>query len=720
MAEPARARTENRAAPPDGYAPYGQIIKMLLPSVGCIAIYGADGELVWCSDGFERPDLRDLLERLRSGQGVSTGGGVSHTTSGMPAFVAPLNDDSGSALGSLVVELDRGNGRSPHSMIVSMLRPVLDCIATRLNLDRTMLSTERTETADFDLLVSVDDDDRDDPTALQQLLRNCVQHLGCSMGSLLLPDKNLAISAVLDKSLASSDLIDRTRKHLLAWAQLNNRPMVVNRMGKSGEVAPYKILSCPVRDVQGQVIGIVALFRAAEAEDFELRDIRIVEFVSRKSVAVLNSHYDALTGLVNRLIFERRTQKLLDAETPSDVSLLYIDIDKLAAFNESFGLTAGDEVIQRVGDVIRRASGPDATASRVGGDRFAVLLPDTQLTAACQLGQRILGATSQLAYMDGSDAVPVAVSIGVATMARRHERVRHLLAAAELACKDAKRQGRNRLAAGDTSEEMPIDRQLQAIAATNLQEGLKASDFGIEAQPIVALGARGGTLGFELLVRMREPGGQLLAPEKFFDAAERYELMPAVDRWVLCTAIEGLRPYKSKLTAALRCFALNVSAQSLASRSYIDFALEQIAAAGLPPSLFCFELKEVAAVNHVAAAEVFIRELTAAGCQVALDDFGCGLSSLAHLKRLPVHYLKIDGRLVRRLQSDRIAESMISGISRAASTLGISTIAEHVEDAATAARLRELDVQFGQGFHFGRPRPFAEIAASAASAAPRG
>jgi diguanylate cyclase (GGDEF)-like protein len=715
MAEPARAQSENGTAAPDGYAPYGQIIKMLLPRAGCIAIYGADGELVWCSDGFERPDLRELLEGLRNGEGVSAGGSVSSTSSGTPAFVAPLYDDSGTALGSLVVELDRTGGRSSHSMIVSMLRPVLDTIATRLNLDRTMLSTERTETADFDLLVSVDDDNRDDPSALQQLLRNCVQHLGCAMGSLLLPDKNLAISVVLDKSVAGSDLIDRTRKHLLAWAQLNNRPMVVNRMGKSGDVAPYKILSCPVRDVQGKVIGIVALFRAAAAEDFELRDIRIVEFVSRKSVAVLSSHYDALTGLVNRLIFERRAQKLLDAETPADVSLLYVDIDKLAAFNESFGLAAGDEVIQRVGDVIQRASGANATASRVGGDRFAVLLPDTTLANASQLAQRILGATSQLAYMDGSDAVPVAVSIGVATMTRRHERVRHLLAAAELACKDAKRQGRNRLATSDTREEMPIDRQLQAIAATNLQEGLKANDFGLDAQPIVALDTGGGTLGFELLVRMRDPDGKLLAPEKFFDAAERYELMPAVDRWVLCTAVEGLRAQISKPAVASRLFALNVSAQSLAARNYADFALEHIAAAGLPPSMFCFELREVAAVNHVAAAEVLIRDLTAAGCRVALDDFGCGLSSLAHLKRLPVHYLKIDGRLVRRLRSDRIAESMISGISRAAATLGIATIAEHVEDAATADRLRQLDVQFGQGFHFGRPRPFGEIAAKAAS-----
>jgi EAL domain-containing protein (putative c-di-GMP-specific phosphodiesterase class I) len=152
-----------------------------------------------------------------------------------------------------------------------------------------------------------------------------------------------------------------------------------------------------------------------------------------------------------------------------------------------------------------------------------------------------------------------------------------------------------------------------------------------------------------------------------------------------------------------------VSAQSLQSRKYAAFALETLAAAGLAPSLFCFELKEAAAVAHIVAADELIRELTGAGARLALDDFGSGLSSLAHLKRLPVSYLKIDGRFVRRIGSDRIAESIVSGIARAAQTLGVITIAEHVESAGAATRLRELDVALGQGFHFGRPQPLADV-----------
>jgi EAL domain-containing protein (putative c-di-GMP-specific phosphodiesterase class I) len=216
----------------------------------------------------------------------------------------------------------------------------------------------------------------------------------------------------------------------------------------------------------------------------------------------------------------------------------------------------------------------------------------------------------------------------------------------------------------------------------------------------------GEVVGYELLARMRSPAGELLAPDKFLDAADRYELLPALDRWVMCSAIDALRAQGHSLADLPHCFSVNVSAQSIASGKYSSFALEQIAQAGLPAAAFCFEIKEAAAVNHLQAAEQFIRELTQAGAKVALDNFGSGLSSLAHLKRLPVHYLKIDGRFVRRVLEDRVAESIVSGIAKAARTLGVSAIAEHVESAQIADRLRDLDIEYGQGFYLGRPQAF--------------
>jgi hypothetical protein len=292
-----------------GYGPYGQLVKMLMPSAGSIAIYDPAGELVWCSDGYERPELRKLLDDLRASDTVAGRGRVENTSDGVPAFVAGLRSEDGAPLGALVIELNRSqSSRYSGSMLAGLLRPVLDCLENRMNLERTVLAAAPSDDAGLDLLLSIDENEREDASALEQLLRHCVEHLGCGLGALLVPDKNVAISCAVDPALGGSQILDRTQRHLLAWVQLNNRPMVVNRVAGSSDAAPYKILSCPIRDPNNRVIGLVALFRSTESEDFELRDVRILEFVSRKAVGILSSQYDPLTGLVNRLIFERRAQ----------------------------------------------------------------------------------------------------------------------------------------------------------------------------------------------------------------------------------------------------------------------------------------------------------------------------------------------------------------------------------------------------------------------------
>jgi len=697
-----------------GYAPYGQLVKMLLPSARSIAIYDSAGELVWCSDGYERPELRKLLDELRASDTVAGRGRVENTVDGAPAFVAGLRAADGAPLGALVIELNLNNnqsGRYSGSMLAGLLRPVLDCLENRMNLERTVLAPVRSDDGGLDLLLSVDENEREDASALEQLMRHCVQHLGCALGALLVPDKNVSISCALDPALGGSQVLDRTQRHLLAWVQLNNRPMVVNRVAGSSDAAPYKILSCPIRDPNNRVTGLVALFRSTDSEDFELRDVRILEFVSRKAVGILNSQYDPLTGLVNRLIFERRAQRHLDKAATAH-TLLYIDIDRLQTINEAFGFHAGDEVIQRVAEVVRRSAGTDGLTSRLGGDRFAVLLKRA-ITDGLDVGKKILAAAGQIGYVDGTESLPVSVSVGVAAAER--ERLAHLLASAELACKRAKQQGRNRIESESLEGNLTLLRSRQLVAATSLHEALKNNDFRLEAQPIVGLCTRATeTVGYELLVRMRSPAGELLAPDKFLDAADRYEFLPALDRWVICSAIDTLRTHG--VGDGTLCFTVNVSAQSVASGKYAAFAVEQIAQAGLPAASFCFEIKEAAAMNQLAGAEQLIRELSRAGCKLALDDFGWGLSSLAHLKRLPVDYLKIDGRFVRRVLEDRVAESIVSGIAKAARTLGVAAIAEHVESLEIAERLRALDVEYGQGFHLGRPQPFGRPVAAPAFA----
>jgi Amt family ammonium transporter len=686
------------------YAPYAQLVRMLLPSARSVAIYDHEAELIWCSDGYEQPDLRALLEHQRASETLASRGRVENTGAGVPVFISGLRAADARPLGYVVIELGGTSGsRSSPSMVVSMLRPVLDCLERRLDLEHTALVGNRSEA--LELLLSVDEQGRDDPGVLEALLRQSVRELGCATGALVVPDKNLEFACADDASGARTLILDRTQKHLLAWAQLNNRPMVVNR-GAGGGEAPYKILSCPLRDAHGRVTGVMALFRVGGADDFEERDVRILEFVTRKAVAVLESEHDALTGLTNRAIFERRAQRLLDA---GPASLLYVDIDRLASINEAFGLVAGDEVIQRVAALVQRAAGAPALVSRLNGDRFAVLLPQRDLTTARDIGLAIQGATSQLGYLHGSEALPVSVCVGAAT-ATAGERLQHALAAAELACKRAKRAGVGRFEAIEDVATLNTAVARQTIAAADLDAALKANRFVLDAQPIVTLrGHSKQVVGYELLVRLRGADGELVAPDRFLEACAQYELLPALDRWALCAAVEALRPHADALARSPASFALNVSAQSVDSRKYAAFALDTIAGAGLPPGSFCFEIKEAAAVANLLAAEAFIRDMTRAGATVALDDFGSGLSSLAHLKQLPVSYLKIDGRFVRRIAADRVAESIVAAIASAARTLGVTTIAEHVESVAVAERLGQIEVDWGQGFHLGRPIPLTQL-----------
>lgn len=695
---------------PNGYEPFAQLIRMLMPSARSVAVYDAQAELVWCSDGCERPELRELLEHQRASETLASRGSVDTTSSGVPVFISGLRGADARPLGSVVIELGGGNTRSTPSMVVSMLRPVLDCLESKLDLERNAAEAERG--AALDLLLGAEERGHDEANALQQLLNHCAKELRCLTGAIIVPDKNLELCWSREEASAESQVLDRTQKHLLAWARLNNRPMVVNRAAPS---APYKILTCPVRDASGGVIGLVALFRSADAEDFEQRDVRILEFVSRKAVAILDSEYDSLTGLANRTTFERRAQRALERAA---TAMLYVDVDALEAINETFGLSAGDEVIQRIATLIQRAAGADALVCRLGGDRFAIALPDRTAAQADEVAKALLEAVSQLGYLNGSDALKVSVSIGIVAVPRG-ERLPHALAAAELACKRAKADGGARAAAiGDLAALTPAAAR-QAIAAAELREALASNRFQLEAQPIVGLRQQHGEVaGYELLVRLRNDAGELVAPDKFLEACGEYGLLAALDRWVLLAAVEALRPHAPAFADSPVFFAVNVSDQSLQSRKYAAFALETLAAAGLPPRLFCFELKEPAAIDRLSAADELIRALSEAGARVALDDFGSGLSSLAHLQKLPVSYVKIDGAFVRRIAADRIAESIVSGVARAARTLGITTVAEHVETADVANRLRELDVTLGQGFHFARPQPFAEIVRQALPALP--
>jgi len=438
--------------------------------------------------------------------------------------------------------------------------------------------------------------------------------------------------------------------------------------------------------------------------------VRIVELLARRVAYILLNAYDPTTGLLTRPAFEKRAQGLLgQAGQAVTHSVIYIDIDRLHVLNENLGMHVGDEVIMRVSEVIRRHLTPRMLAARISGDRFAVFATDMPLDDAQTVAENLRDGLEQLGFVSGAQTVDVSASFGVARVVDGKHPLSHALAAAEIACKAAKDRGRDRVETYQESDQSIVRRFTDVTLVGTLRYALAQDQFRLEAQAIVPL--NGAVVGpkFELLLRMTDEGGQSLSPEKFLSAAERYQLAPAIDRWVLRRVLQTLEPHAAELTRRRACFAVNISGQSLGDAEFCAFLEGALRDSGLPPSLLSFELTETAAVANIVRAEALMRRLRELGFDVALDDFGRGLSSLTYLKTLPATCLKIDGTFVRDVVGDDRAQAMLSAIVRLAQAMGLRTVAECVESDAIRDIVRQLGVEFGQGFSIGRPAPLEKV-----------
>ena len=431
------------------YEAYAQMFKMLLPSSGCVAIYAVDGDMAWCSDGFERPDFRELVEDFRTrNQGLEPNQGVIRETSaGATAVIARLGDDSGDLYGFALVELGRTHSNSGKSMAASMTRPLFRCLASQLAAEQTGSDAPQhvevtsdpgvdTQALRLNFLLGIGEIDLNSPHAIGRLLALCVEHMHCLSAVFCVPDQDLTEIAEGKTDADARAQLEATRKHLLAWVQLNNRPMVVNRV--DSVKAPYKLLSCPVTDRDARAQGLIALFRGPHSPNFELDDVRVIEFLSRQAMALLSERQDALSGLMSRPAFERLLDEQRAAATGG--TLLYLDIEDLKEINRAFGHAAGDEAILRVGQLVRRSLTPNEIGCRIAADRFVAYLPEKDADCAAMLAAELVQSAEALGFSSNGQRVPLVLSYGVAEAPGDAPAARHWIAAAELACQVGRRE----------------------------------------------------------------------------------------------------------------------------------------------------------------------------------------------------------------------------------------------------------------------------------------
>jgi EAL domain-containing protein (putative c-di-GMP-specific phosphodiesterase class I) len=300
--------------------------------------------------------------------------------------------------------------------------------------------------------------------------------------------------------------------------------------------------------------------------------------------------------------------------------------------------------------------------------------------------------------------------VGITPLEPGATELAHVLAPAETACKAAKDRGRNRVEVYQASDVSIMRRHADIGIAGQVREAIDSGRLHLNAQLILPFAAaESARPHYELLLRMTDDLGQTVGPDTFLSAATRYQLMPAIDRWVINHVIETLKPRAGILESKALGFAINFSGQSLNDDSFADWLISSIASCGLDPELFCFELTENATVANLPRAEALMRRLRQLGCGVALDDFGTGLSSLSCLRQLPVTMLKIDGSFVRDVLKDARAESLVRAVAQLARGMSIVTVAEYIETEAIGTRIAELGVDYGQGFAIGKPIPFADL-----------
>ena len=706
------------------FEPYGRLLRMLMPSLSGVVVHDGFSNLVWASDEMDLADETDLIKIAIANalaDATEFAGIVRTLDADHAVYSFAIRGEHIDLLGivSLIARLSgKLTEARPLQTVRQLVQPALECLRRELSLRSRLGSRERdldVRERDLNLMLEISSHHSaagSDSDEFGLILRTGLERMGCALAALWVPDKNIALSLTRSGQPMSPESLQRAEHHLMAWMQLQQRTLVVNHISKvaSDVAAPYKILACPVRHPSERVMGVLALFNPPSAPDFDQHQTRIVEVLAKRATSIIQAQYDPGTGLMTRQAFERQASALLAPPASAKAHIiLYLDIDRLHVINETFGMHVGDDVIVSVAERMARALPAGALSARISGDRLAALIPNSDMDAAAVAAEKIRAAAAAIVPRAGQGSFEVSVCIGVAPIGRSDNPLAHALATAEIACKAAKDRGRNRVEMFQDSDQSIIRRHTDILVVGKLRDALGNDSFQLDAQPILPLRGNYGRPRFELLIRMLGDRGEIIPPGKFLSAAERYQLMPTVDRWVVHRACELLGEHSASVGEGSARFAINLSGQSLQDESFLKFVIGEIKAASLPPGVLCFELTETATIGNLVKAQNFMRCLQDLGCQFALDDFGTGVSSLAYLKDLSVNYLKIDGSFVRDAITNPRSESMIKAIAQLAKVMCMETIAEYVETDVLRARMADLGVDYGQGFAMGKSRPLEDL-----------
>ncbi len=468
-----------------------------------------------------------------------------------------------------------------------------------------------------------------------------------------------------------------------------------------------KLVVQPLQNYDNNIIGMLALINFGERPDFSNSDRNLCGVLASKATAIVLQNFDPLTGLENTTSFDNALQEAfrMTRKGKEVHAVAKINVDRLAVVNDLGSHAAGDDLLKRIGQIIVNSIRSKDTVARLAGDSFGVLLRNCSLHQAKLVLEKIAKEVARIELRINKQIIDCSISSGLGPLNADVNNVSSIYSNLDSALAEAKAHGRNNLVAYEVDDEYLLMRKEQLRWVGITQTALHDNRFEVYGQPIVSLAGDDLVPHYEVLVRMLDEDGELVSPGVFIPVAENYFLMSQIDRWVINRSFQLLSDHLAVPDNQPIAISVNLSAQSIVERDLFTYIKERFQNYNLPPDLVRFEITESAAIANLSDAQAFINRITRMGCQFALDDFGSGYSSFSYLKNLNVDFLKIDGSFVRQIANDPVSSSMVSAINEVGHAMKIKTIAEFVEDQEIIDALAEIEVDFGQGYAFAKPKP---------------
>lgn len=413
--------------------------------------------------------------------------------------------------------------------------------------------------------------------------------------------------------------------------------------------------------------------------------------------------HDSLTGLINRRQFEHHLNNSLKSVQVPGVQqhvVCFMDLDNFKIINDTAGHEAGDEFLKQLSLLLQSLLRRSDILARLGGDEFGILLENCNIENALSIAEKIRQEVKSFRFIWANNSFEVGASIGLAKLDHTTASLTEIMRNADTACYISKEEGRNRIHLFDPNDEDIQKRQGELQWMQHIKDALKNNDFVLHCQSIMDI-ADSKKKHCEILLRLKNHDGEIVPPMSFIPAAERYEIMPDIDKWVITNTISFLANNKERVKNHI--FTINLSGQSLGKKGFDEFVINILTANKINPELICFEITETAAISNLSHAIAFMKSLKEIGCRFALDDFGSGLSSFSYLKNMPVDYIKIDGHFIVDICDDKTDLAFVEAINRIGHIMGIETIAEFVENKDTFDALKNIGVNFAQGYYIDKP-----------------